>query len=213
VSGRAPDVIDQLAAVAPGSHLDAIRARRPQAREHAQKSYLALFEPKDPGCVSAHERLAVAAFVAGLHAEPATHEFYRSKLGAVADAQIVAAVATEIARGRTQGPYGAYPPGPLSRENSAGLIYRVSDEGLRVLGARLAAAFEHAHLLVFRPRDANPAALQALLGVGWSTNDIVTVSQLVAFLSFQIRAVAGLRALAAAPGRSSAFPARDGETP
>ena len=79
-----PDVIDQLAAVAPGSHLDAIRARRPQAREHAQKSYLALFEPKELGCVSAPERFAVAAFVAGLHAEPATHEFYRSKLGAAA---------------------------------------------------------------------------------------------------------------------------------
>ncbi len=207
MSERMPDVIDQLAAIAPGSYLDAIRARRPQAREHAQKSFSALFEPKDPGGVSARERFAVAAFVAGLHAEPATHEFYRSKLAAVADASIVAAVAAEIARGRTQGPYGAYPAGPLSRENSAGLIYRVSDDGVHSLGARLAAAFEHAHLLVFRPRDANPAALQALLGAGWSTSDIVTLSQLVAFLSFQIRAVAGLRALAAAPGGPRAVPA------
>ena len=195
------DIIDRLAAVTPGSHLDTIRARRPQAREHAQKSYLALFEPKDPGGVPARERFAVAAFVAGLHGEPATDEFYRSKLAAAAAAPIVAAVAEEISRGRAQGPYGAYPAGPLSRENSAGLIYRVSDGGLRSLGARLAAAFEHAHLLVFRPRDAGPPALQALLSAGWSTNDIVTLSQLVAFLSFQIRAVAGLRALAAAPAR------------
>jgi len=58
--------------------------------------------------------------------------------------------------------------------------------------------------LVFRPRDASPAALQALLDAGWAANDIVTLSQLVAFLSFQIRAVAGLRALAAAPMRASA---------
>lgn len=198
-----PDVIDQLAAIAPGSPLDAIRARRQVAREQAQKSYLALLEPAEFGGVPAHERLAVAAFVAGLHAEPATSDFYSAKLAAAADGPITAAVEAEIARGRTQGPYGSWPAGPLSRENSTGLIYRVSDDGRRILGARLAAAFEHVHLLVFRPRDAASAALQALLGAGWSTNDIVTLSQLVAFLSFQIRAVGGLRALAAAPARSA----------
>lgn len=207
MSERTPDVIDQLAAIVPGSPLDAIRARRAQAREHAQKSYVALFEPAVFAGVPLLERIAVAAFVAGLHAEPATREFYRSKLQAAANGPIVAAVDAEIARGSTQGPYGSYPTGPLSSEDRAGPIHRVSDEGRRIVGARLAAAFEHVHLLVFRPRDANPAALQALLGAGWSTGDIVTLSQLVAFLSFQIRAVAGLRALAAAPGRSGKVPA------
>ena len=67
-----------------------------------------------------------------------------------------------------------------------------------MLGSRLAAAFDHMHLLVFHPRDATPAALQALLDAGWSTTDIVTLSQIAAFLSFQIRVVAGLRALTAA---------------
>jgi CMD domain protein len=203
MSERVGDVIDKLAAVAPGSHLDAIRARRPQAREHAQKSYLSLFVPADFAGVTAFERFAVAAFVAGLHAEPATRDFYRSKLIAAADAAIAATVDAEITRGNTRGPYGSYPAGPLSRENSAGLIHQVSDDGRGILGARLAAALEHTHLLVFRPRDANPAALQALINAGWSTNDIVTLSQLVAFLSFQVRAVAGLRALAAAPVRSA----------
>ena len=204
MTDRLPDIIDQLAGIAPGSQLDAIRARRPQAREHAQKSFSALLEPHDFAGVPARDRFAVAAFVAGLHAEPATNEFYSSKLGTAADAQIVTAVADEILRGRTKGPYGAYPAGPLSRENTEGLIYRVSDDGRRCLGAHLAAALEHAHLVVFRPRDASPAALKALLDAGWSTNDIVTLSQLVAFLSFQIRAVAGLRALAATPKRASA---------
>ena len=55
------------------------------------------------------------------------------------------------------------------------------------------------HLLVFHPRDAAPAALQAMLDAGWSTTAIVTLSQIVAFLSFQIRVVAGLRTLAARP--------------
>src|SRR5689334_19606036 len=102
----APDIIDQLAGITPGSPLDAIRARRSQAREHAQKSFSALFEPNDPGGVSVPERFAVAAFVAGLHAEPATHEFYRAKLGTVAAAPLVTVVADEILRGRTEGPYG-----------------------------------------------------------------------------------------------------------
>jgi CMD domain protein len=66
------------------------------------------------------------------------------------------------------------------------------------LGARLTTALDHAHLLIFHPRDAAPASLQALLDAGWSTTDIVTLSQIIAFLSFQIRVAAGLRVLATA---------------
>ena len=39
-------------------------------------------------------------------------------------------------------------------------------------------------------------SLQSLLDAGWSTNDIVTISQLVSFLSYQIRVVSGLGVLA-----------------
>ena len=53
-------------------------------------------------------------------------------------------------------------------------------------------------MLVLHPRDASPAHLQALVAAGWTTPQIVTLSQLVAFLSFQIRAVAGFRAMLAA---------------
>lgn len=51
---------------------------------------------------------------------------------------------------------------------------------------------------MFRPREASPEALQKLLDAGWSTTAIVTLSQIVAFLAFQIRVVTGLTALAAA---------------
>jgi uncharacterized protein YciW len=61
----------------------------------------------------------------------------------------------------------------------------------------LAAALEHAHLLVFRLRESSPDALAVLLNAGWSTTGIVTLSQLVAFLSYQLRVVVGLEALAA----------------
>ena len=44
------DVIDTLAGIAPGSHLDTVRrTRRAVAREHAQKSYESLFAPADYG--------------------------------------------------------------------------------------------------------------------------------------------------------------------
>ena len=195
-----PDVIDFLAGVEPGSRLDAIRAQRPQARENSQRSYLALFAPKFPSGVSGQERHALATFVAGLHGEPAIAGFYRAGIvNHNGGPGIVAAVDGEIARGATEGPYGSYPKGPLSGEDRAGPIYRVSEANRTALGARLSSAFEHAHLLIFRPRDASPAALQSLLDAGWSTTDIVTLSQLVAFLSFQIRVIAGLRSLAADP--------------
>ncbi|QQO32977.1 CMD domain protein [Bradyrhizobium diazoefficiens] len=194
-----PDIIDTLAGIKPGSALDAIRARRLQARDNAQKSYLSLFEPIDAGDFSLLERAAVAAFVTGLHGESPVATFYRDKLAASAGgAALLEAIEAEIARGKTSGPYGSFPAGPLSVENTAGLIYRVSAASKSVLGARLVAAFEHAHLLVFRPRDAASTDMKALLAAGWSNTGIVTFSQLVAFLSFQVRVVSGLRTLAAA---------------
>ncbi|MGX4802563.1 CMD domain protein [Bradyrhizobium guangdongense] len=192
------DIIDTLAGIEPGSALDAIRAKRLQARENAQKSYLSLFEPIDAGEFSLLERAAVAAFVTGLHGESPVATFYRDKLAASAGgAALLETIDAEIARGKTSGPYGSFPAGPLSVENTAGLIYRVSAASKPVLGARLVAAFEHAHLLVFRPRDAASSDMKALLAAGWSTTGIVTFSQLVAFLSFQVRVVCGLRTLAA----------------
>ncbi|WP_409517539.1 CMD domain protein [Bradyrhizobium sp. WYCCWR 12699] len=194
-----PDIIDTLAGIEPGSALDAIRARRLQARDNAQKSYLSLFEPIDASEFSLVERAAVAAFVTGLHGESPVAAFYRDKLAANADgARLIEAIDGEIAGGKTSGPYGSYPAGPLSIENTAGLIYRVSAERKAALGPRLVAALEHAHLLVFRPRDAASADMKALLDAGWSATGIVTFSQLVAFLSFQLRVVGGLRTLAAA---------------
>lgn len=198
MSADTKDIIDLLAGIAPGSSLDAIRERRLQARENAQKSYLSLFEPADFGAFAAAERYAVAAFVAGVHGEPNVANFYLAKLAQAVDRPaLVEALKAEIKQGKTSGPYGAFPPGPLSVEDTTGLIYRVAADRKPTLGAKLAAALEHAHVLVFRPRDAAAADLKALLDATWPTTAIVTLSQLVAFLSFQVRAVAGLRALGA----------------
>jgi CMD domain protein len=204
MSTETTDIIDLLAGIEPGSRLDVIRSRRLQARENAQQSYLALFEPADTGDVALAERLAVAAFVAGIHGEPYVSSFYSDGFARSADrSELVDALKREIDLARSEGPYGAFPIGPLSVEDKAGSIYCIAGKNRDVLGGRLAAALEHAHLLVFHPRDADPAAIRALLEAGWSTNAIVTLSQLVAFLSFQIRTIAGLRTLGSSLGHTA----------
>jgi CMD domain protein len=201
MSTETRDIIDLLAGIEPGSSLDGIRARRLQARDNAQRSYLALFEPVDVSAVAVAERYTIAAFVSGIHGEPAATGFYSKKFASAVDrSELIDVLNAEINRARTQGPYGAFPTGALSVEDEAGLIYRVAEASWLVLGARLAAALEHVHLLVFHPRDASPADLQRLLDAGWSSTAIVTLSQLVAFLSFQIRTIAGLRTLGASLG-------------
>jgi CMD domain protein len=193
------DVIDTLAGIEPGSPLDAIRNLRLQARQHAQASYDSLFKPKSEADATKLERIAIACFVAGLHGRPEMEAFYAAHAEAGAPAAWKGAMAHAVALARGQGPYGHYPKGPLSAEDKPGPVYRIGAADRAALGARLAAAFEHAHMLVFHPRDAEPAHLQALLDAGWSTTGIVVISQLVAFLSYQIRVVAGLRALKARP--------------
>jgi len=202
MSAALRDVMDALAGIKPGSALDAVRNRRPQAREQAEASFRALFEPESFAGVSATERFALAVFVTGLHGDAVSTAFYAERLAATGPApEVAAAIDAAIAAATGQGPYGGYPAGPLSREDAPGPSYHVGHvgpEARRILGARLTAALDHAHLLVFHPRDAAPASLQALLDAGWSTTDIVTLSQIIAFLSFQIRVAAGLRVLATA---------------
>ena len=194
------DVIDRLAGIAPGSSLDAVRAQRPQARLHAQASYDSLFTPLSDADASKLERHAIARFVAGLHGRPEMEAFYGSGLAAAgASAALQAAIGAAVAAAKVEGPYGHYPKGPLSAEDKAGPVHRIAQPTRDALRPRLAAAFEHTHMLVFHPRDSAPPYLQALLDAGWSTTGIVVISQLVAFLSYQIRVVAGLRVLNARP--------------
>ena len=161
------DVIDALAGIRPGSALDAVRNRRPQAREQAEASFRALFEPESFAGVSATERFALAVFVTGLHGDAVSAAFYAERLAATGPSpEVSAEIDAAIAAAAGQGPYGRYPAGPLSREDAPGSSYHVGPEARRILGARLAAAFDHAHLLVFHPRDAAPARLQALLDAG-----------------------------------------------
>ncbi|GAA4370465.1 CMD domain protein [Agromyces bauzanensis] len=191
------DVIDRLAGVTPGGRVDALRRHRPATRDNAQASYDALFTTIDETHASASERAAVAQFVAALHDDEGAVAHYAAVTRQAGGDPLADAVADLAIAARTTGPYGEYPAdAPLAGESVAGLRFAIDDADTRAaLGERLDAALEHAHLLVFRPREASVAALARLADAGWSTAGIVTLSQLVSFLAFQLRVAAGLRLL------------------
>ncbi|WP_412100236.1 alkylhydroperoxidase domain protein [Corynebacterium aurimucosum] len=166
-----------------------LRERRPEAKENAQASFAALFEPKEPGTFSYAERYAIATFVAGIYQAPRAVEFYSDLLEEESE-ELAAEIARAVERGITTGPY--------------------IDGGFTLFDGspRLAAALDFAHLLAFHPKDASPAVIGHLQAAGWSNDDIVTLGQLVSFLSFQLRVAHGLSVLA-----GSAQPAPVTEAP
>ena len=194
------DVIDTLAGIAPGSHLDAVRrTRRPVAREHAQKSYDSLFTPAEFGDFGPLERFAVAVFVAGLHGQAADQGLLcREAAQRGRDRRHARRARRGDRRGEGQGPYGAFPKGPLSKEDTTGPVHRVADGTSRGAGAAARGgvrARAHAGVPSARCRRALAAGAARCRLV--ARPSVVTLSQLVAFLSFQIRVVAGLKVLAA----------------
>ncbi|MFJ4284360.1 CMD domain protein [Paenarthrobacter nicotinovorans] len=194
------DAVDDILGIIPGSPLDQLRRRRPVTRDNTQASYLALFHTGQLDDAGASERYAVALFVALLHDNHAAAAFYASGLTqSGAGPALTAAVRDAAQSAATEGPYGTYREPGLQGESKPGLTWVAGQDLRDALGPRLTAALEHTHLLVFRPREASPAALQALLNAGWTTTGIVTLSQLVAFLSYQLRIITGLGLLNAQP--------------
>jgi CMD domain protein len=76
--------------------------------------------------------------------------------------------------------------------------------GERTGETHLDAGLAHADLLVLRPSEAAPAHLRALEAAGWDADGIVTLSQLISFLTFQLRVAHGLRVLAENPAPPAA---------
>jgi CMD domain protein len=58
----------------------------------------------------------------------------------------------------------------------------------------LDAAIRHTDLLTTSPSDARPESLQALKDAGLTPAGIVSLSQTIAFVNYQLRLIAGLRA-------------------
>jgi uncharacterized protein YciW len=136
----------------------------------------------------------------------------------VAEGSALAALRTqrpEILR-HTQGSYDVLltpeDPGGLSLAERALVAQRVAalsghaslaahyqglvDASGTVAPARREVLLAHATLLATSPGRATPANLAALQAVGLSARDIVALSQLVAFVAYQVRAAVGLALLA-----------------
>lgn len=194
------DIINTLAGVSP--EIEKLRNARPDALHNAQASFAALLEPDNPDNFSYAERYAVAAFTATLFGEEKAADFYFDLLADEADEELIAVVRAASARGASTGPYhdgGFVVFGGTSDTSGTGDVTAGDGDADGVeaaLGTRLAAAFSWVHLVAFHPKDASPQALGNLDAAGWSATEIVSLSQLVAFLAFQVRVVHGLRVMA-----------------
>ncbi|MEO6364377.1 MAG: CMD domain protein [Caldimonas sp.] len=81
----------------------------------------------------------------------------------------------------------------------ADLLANADEQGASPSRA-LPSMLQFAATLIDDPRRGDQAALAALQGAGLDDVAIVALAQLVAFLSYQLRVVAGLQALRANPG-------------
>lgn len=197
MSDNQTDIIDLLSDIKSGSALDHLRARRPVTKEQAQASWDALFDPLSESEFSRLERFAVALFVAELHGDETSCKLYQAKLKNQPEGEHLAEIITKIAQqNKAEGPYGRYQQGPLSVENKDGPFFILPEEYGHFLSPRLSAALAHAHFLVLHPRDASTARLKSLTDAGWSETGIITLSQLISFLAFQLRVISGLKILA-----------------
>lgn len=186
--------MDTVTGLAGSEDLEELRSHRPVAVEQTQLAYELLFEPSDQSRMSRLERWAVAAFVAILHGDEQAAEHYLGDLRASAP-QVALVVEVLAEDGVATGPYGSYPPGPLSGEDVPGGDLAISAKAAAAVGERLAVALRHAHRLVLHPRDADPSWVEDLQAGGWDRAGIVTLSQLISYLAYQLRLVVGLRAL------------------
>lgn len=159
------DVLNELLGISWSSPLGALRSQRPAATEHMQGSYEALLGDQPATPVSMLERFAVGLRVAVLHEEP-----------------VFVAHFTKLLLSASGG--GEVPVNGIAATTPS------SD-----LPGRLPAILRHVDLLVLNPAAATPDDLQLLVAGGLSVPEIVTVSQLIAFTSFQIRVYIGLALL------------------
>lgn len=159
------DVLDQLAGVAPGSPVAELRAGRPNLTRFSQASYESLFEPGTDDGLSRREREITALRIALLTPDYRLAKWYQDRL--------------------------------IAESGTASTVTAITGfpAGSPELTRRDVAILRHTDLVTQRPTEAEPSDIEALRTAGLSTREIVTLSQLIAFVAFQVRVLATLRAL------------------
>lgn len=161
----ATDVIDRILGSSSGGKVAELRAQKPELAEQLQAYYLALFEP---------EAASAEAF-------------------SLADRYLIAVrVAAHTGSTAVVEWYGA-----LARQAGvpAETLARIQDVGTAwTEQTKLGAAVRRADLVTRRPADTEASDLQALKDAGFTPAGILSLSQVIAFVNYQLRLIAGLRA-------------------
>jgi uncharacterized protein YciW len=175
------DLVGALAGLAPDGAVAALQAARADVTRFTQGSHDVLFDPNATGLLL-EERLAAAGYAAHVAASPDVAHAYRERLRAVHSTlgdetsllleRLIAG--DSVLGGQT----------PSATTDAAG-------------NARLNAILSHTYSLARLEPPPGKAALARLQQAGLATREIVALSQLVAFIGYQVRVVAGLRALEA----------------
>lgn len=178
------DFVAALAGLAPDGPVAALRAFRAEATRYTQGSHDALFS-NDVAELTLRERLHAAWYAALLSRCERTAQAYRERLLALeaeteTGADATSAALDAIARHRTA---------------PAGTVETV--ETVVKTDPRLAVILVHTEALVLHPAETGKSALAVLQAAGLTTGAIVALAQLVAFITYQVRVVAALRALEA----------------
>ncbi len=162
---RTTDVVNAILGIDDDSSIAKLRNQKPDLALQAQDYYLSLFEPT----ASSAEALpvvdrALVAVRVASHTGSSAVVDWYTQLATDAGAS---QEALELARATGE---------PVDTATSLG------------------AALRHADLLTTRPSAARKDDLQALKDAGFTPAGIVSLSQTIAFVSYQLRLVAGLRA-------------------
>ena len=159
------DVVNAILGIHDDSPIAHLRNLKPDLVHEVQEYYLSVFEP-------------VASSAAAL---PVVDRY----LVAVRVASHTGSAAVGEWYARLAADAGASPD----------TVGQARDVGERAFGTTpLGAALRHADLVTARPADARKEDLQALKDSGYSPAAIVSLSQTIAFVSYQLRLIAGLRA-------------------
>ena len=163
-----PDTVDIISGLEPESATFLLRHHRAKIARATQLSEAALFDASLPG-ISLAERFFAAWYAAFLTEVPAVTEHYLQRLIALGDSDAKDAVSR--------------------------LTLRTSGAETAVASTRLSAIAAHTRLLTLHLVRAEATDVNALADAGLTTFAIVVLSQLVAFVSYQTRLVAMLRAM------------------
>jgi CMD domain protein len=165
---KTPDVVDSVLGITPGSPLALLRGQKPELVAELQAYYEAVFEPD---------------------AESA-------KAFAPDDRYLVAVrVASHTS---SKGVADWYANLAEQAGVDSATIARTRDVGRPWKDAtRLGAAIRHADLLTLHPADAQASDLQDLKAAEFTAAGILSLSQVIAFVSYQVRFIAGLRTFGA----------------